>query len=168
MKSTHTIATLEVSQAAHDEICIALEAAGYQHAFLEDGLLDMTGIGLHSVAHISDADILNWLERQHTLHRQVEALYVVDGYQVTITHDSEPIPGKEWHGETLREAYAKAMREWDTTHGNRDLIAERAEQEAAERASGVCKGSSYCTWGPRKDGESLGEECTKCGLVIPF
>ncbi len=71
----------------------------------------------------TDAKILDWLERQHTLHRGVDALYVVDGYSVTITYDGEPMPGKEWYGETLREAYAKAMQKHDTTHGNTDLIA---------------------------------------------
>lgn len=74
----------------------------------------------------TDTEILDWLERQHTLHRSVDVLYVVDGYQVTITYDDEPIRGKEWHGETLRDAFAAAMKEHDTTHGNIDLIAERA------------------------------------------
>lgn len=59
----------------------------------------------------TDADIIEWLERNHTLHRAVEALYVVDGYQVTITHDDHQIAGP-WRGETLREAYVRAMGEW--------------------------------------------------------
>lgn len=56
----------------------------------------------------SPADILQWLQNNHTLHRVVEALYVVDGYQVEITHDGVRIAGP-WHGETLFEAYAKGM-----------------------------------------------------------
>lgn len=44
--TTHTYATLEVSKAAYDEIRKKLEDAGYQHAFHEDGLIDMHGIAL--------------------------------------------------------------------------------------------------------------------------
>jgi len=42
----------------------------------------------------TDTQILDWLQRNHTLHRQVEALYVVDGYLVTITHDGETLPNR--------------------------------------------------------------------------
>jgi hypothetical protein len=43
---THTLAKLELSKAAYDEIATKLIDAGYQHAFLEDGLIDMDGIGV--------------------------------------------------------------------------------------------------------------------------
>jgi hypothetical protein len=43
---TYTCATLEVSQAAYDEIAAKLREAGYDHAFTEDGMVDMTHIGL--------------------------------------------------------------------------------------------------------------------------
>lgn len=56
-----------------------------------------------------DAEIIDWLEQQSTLHQQVEILYVVDGFQVMLTYDGFPITGKEWRGETLREAFAKAL-----------------------------------------------------------
>lgn len=52
--------------------------------------------------------VMQWLENNHTLHRKVEALYAVDGYQVEITHDDVRIAGP-WHGKTLLEAYAKGM-----------------------------------------------------------
>lgn len=65
----------------------------------------------------SDTQILDWFERQHTLHRAVEVTYVVDGYSVEITYDGTPLPGKAWHGETVRQACAAAMKEWDVTHG---------------------------------------------------
>lgn len=55
----------------------------------------------------TDSAILDWLERMHNLHTKVEALYVVDGYAVMLTWDDEPI--HEFHGETLRDAYAAAM-----------------------------------------------------------
>jgi hypothetical protein len=56
----------------------------------------------------TDAQILDWLEESHTLHREVEVTYVVDGYEVEILHDGTAIFGP-WHGETLREAYSLAM-----------------------------------------------------------
>lgn len=46
MRTTHTYAELRVSEEAYDEIRALLEAAGYQHAFMEDGAIDMHGIGL--------------------------------------------------------------------------------------------------------------------------
>lgn len=45
LRQTHTFATLEVSQAAFDEIEKKLREAGYDHAFV-DGLIDMHGIAL--------------------------------------------------------------------------------------------------------------------------
>ncbi len=46
LRSTHTYAELEVSPGAYTEIRGLLEAAGYQHAFSDDGTIDMHGIGL--------------------------------------------------------------------------------------------------------------------------
>lgn len=43
LKRTRTLAELEVSAAAYDEIANALRAAGYDHAFV-GGVIDMTGI----------------------------------------------------------------------------------------------------------------------------
>ncbi|MBY3433066.1 hypothetical protein HFN89_02585 [Rhizobium laguerreae] len=43
---THTYATLEVSIEAYDEIAQKLKDASYGHAFMEDGVIDMHGIGL--------------------------------------------------------------------------------------------------------------------------
>lgn len=43
---THTVAKLVLSQAAYEEIERKLIDAGYQHAFLEDGLIDMNGIAV--------------------------------------------------------------------------------------------------------------------------
>lgn len=52
---THTIATLEVSPAAHGEIAAKLRAAGYDHAFMEGGLIDMSGIGIEPAAPAESA-----------------------------------------------------------------------------------------------------------------
>lgn len=43
---THTFAELEVSAAAYDEIAAKLREAGYDHAFTDEGAIDMHGIGL--------------------------------------------------------------------------------------------------------------------------
>lgn len=55
-----------------------------------------------------DATRLNWLEAKHTLHKAVEILYVVDGYEVTLTHDGDPFSGP-FHGQDLRAAIDAAM-----------------------------------------------------------
>lgn len=46
MSRTHTVVELEISAAAYDEIRGKLAAAGYQHAFDDEGMIDMTGIGV--------------------------------------------------------------------------------------------------------------------------
>lgn len=57
----------------------------------------------------TDTEILNWLETQYGLHRELEITYVVDGYEVEFTYDGNPTDGKQHHGETLRDALRKAM-----------------------------------------------------------
>lgn len=52
MNGTHTFATLELSAAAYDEIREKLEKAGYQHAFLEEGAIDMHGLGVTRAAEV--------------------------------------------------------------------------------------------------------------------
>jgi hypothetical protein len=46
IRQTHTYATLEVSKTVYDEIAALLRAAGYDHVFMDDGAIDMHGIGL--------------------------------------------------------------------------------------------------------------------------
>lgn len=77
----------------------------------------------------TDAEIIEWLERQHTLHRKVEALYCVDVYNVTITHDCSQIAGP-WEGATLRDAYIEAMNHWDVTHGREDVLLKRTGRKS--------------------------------------
>ena len=45
-RSTHTFAGLEVGVATYNEIATKLREAGYDHAFNDDGAIDMHGIGL--------------------------------------------------------------------------------------------------------------------------
>jgi len=59
---------------------------------------------------MNDAEILDWLEAKHTLHRAVEILYVVDGYEIALTYDGEPLRGMRWKGNTLRDACIIAMK----------------------------------------------------------
>jgi hypothetical protein len=100
----------------------------------------------------TEGEVIDWIERNHTLHRKVEALYVVDGYEVTITHDDERIAGP-WHGETLLDAYRLAMAHWDKTHGERDLLAPvvaaiEGKADEGERLWGVNQLGSgkWCAW----------------------
>lgn len=46
MRSTYTYAKLPLSQAAYDEIATKLRNAGYDHAFMKNGTIDMHGIGV--------------------------------------------------------------------------------------------------------------------------
>ena len=47
IRTSHTLATMEVSLTTFNEIKALFEEAGYDHVFLEDGkMMDMTGIGL--------------------------------------------------------------------------------------------------------------------------
>jgi hypothetical protein len=55
---------------------------------------------------------IEWLQKANTLHRQVDILYVVVGYQVTVTWDENPI-SEAFEGETVSEAISKAMAGFD-------------------------------------------------------
>lgn len=46
MRTTRTYAILELSPAAYEEIAKKLRDAGYGHAFMEEGVIDMFGIGV--------------------------------------------------------------------------------------------------------------------------
>lgn len=43
---THTYALMQISQAAYAEICAKMRNAGYDHAFNDDGEIDMHGIAV--------------------------------------------------------------------------------------------------------------------------
>lgn len=55
-----------------------------------------------------DAKRLDWLEANHTLHTSVQALYVVDGYELVVERDGDWQAGP-YRGETLRAAIDAAM-----------------------------------------------------------
>lgn len=50
IRTTHTYALMDVSAETYAEIRRKLEEAGYQHAIMEDGVLDMHGIGIGTEA----------------------------------------------------------------------------------------------------------------------
>ena len=53
---------------------------------------------------------MKWLEDNCTLHRSVEILYVVDGYEVQVMHeDGVTALSPAFHGPTLGEAIDAAM-----------------------------------------------------------
>ena len=52
----------------------------------------------------TDAERLDWLEKQFGLHKEVEITYVVDGYEIEFMYDCNPTNGKKYHGATLRDA----------------------------------------------------------------
>ncbi len=54
LRTTHTFAVLELSAAAWEEIAAKLCAAGYDHAFVDDGCIDMHGIGVKAEARPTD------------------------------------------------------------------------------------------------------------------
>ena len=59
---------------------------------------------------MTDKERLDWLEANHTLHKSVEILYVVDGYEVTIVdEDGYTVLSPNFHGQNLREAIDKAI-----------------------------------------------------------
>jgi uncharacterized lipoprotein YehR (DUF1307 family) len=56
MRTTHTYAILEISQAAFDEIKAKLEAVGYQDQFHDEGehlVIDMHGIAVRAINGVS-------------------------------------------------------------------------------------------------------------------
>jgi hypothetical protein len=62
-----------------------------------------------------DAARLDWLENNHTLHKSVEIVYVVDGYQVCLLHeDGVTELSPKFEGHDLRSAIDEAMRVADS------------------------------------------------------
>jgi hypothetical protein len=66
----------------------------------------------------SDSEMLDYIQRHHTLHKKIHFLYVVDGYEATVTWDDEPM-SQAFKGESLRGALEEMMQGGDilTTSG---------------------------------------------------
>jgi hypothetical protein len=54
-----------------------------------------------------DTERLDWYEVQHGLHTAVEVLYVVDGYDLSLTYNGDSTA--EFHGDTVRVAIDAAI-----------------------------------------------------------
>jgi len=69
IRTTHTVAELEVSAAVYSEVAKLLREAGYDHVF-QDGMIDMTGIGLVRAARpeVPPGGSVNgcWIHDQYT------------------------------------------------------------------------------------------------------
>ena len=60
----------------------------------------------------TDAEMLDYLQRHHTLHKKVDFLYAVDGYEAVMTWDDEPM-SPVYKGSTLRDALGEMMQGGD-------------------------------------------------------
>lgn len=86
MRTTHTLAILELSPAAASEIETKLRTAGYDHAFLEDGMIDMTGIGVRAgeqpvtVEPVAASDSLPSVDDHRVYAGGIPDVIRVDGY----------------------------------------------------------------------------------------
>lgn len=58
---------------------------------------------------MNDKDRLDWLEKQHTLHKSIEFTYVVSGYTLEFLYDGNVVMG--WEGQDIRECIDRAMAE---------------------------------------------------------
>lgn len=111
-----------------------------------DDIAVFTHPSAQAAQHAIDTQIVEWLERLHNLHTTVEALYVVDGYHVSVCWDDAPI--YVFKGETLRDAYRAAM---CVSYKDRRLVREPVTQ--VEETCSQC-GSSHL---------DTGWECNDCG-----
>ena len=59
---------------------------------------------------MTDAERIDWLQEKHTLHKSVQFLYVVDGYETHVMADSSDVPLAVYAGRSLRESIDAAMR----------------------------------------------------------
>jgi hypothetical protein len=60
----------------------------------------------------TDAEMLDYIQRHHTLHKTIGFLYVVDGYHATVMWDDSPM-SEDFKGETLRGAIDAMMTNGD-------------------------------------------------------
>ena len=56
----------------------------------------------------SAEEMLDFVDRNTTIHKQVELLYVVDGYEAAVTYDGTP-QSPVYKGETVRHALCGLM-----------------------------------------------------------
>lgn len=59
---------------------------------------------------MTDSERLDWYQAQHTLHKSLEVLYVVDGYELSLMAEDGETVLATYKGESLRGAIDQAMR----------------------------------------------------------
>lgn len=59
---------------------------------------------------MTDSERLDWYQAQHTLHKSLEVLYVVDGYELSVMAEDGERVVATYRGETLRDAIDQAIR----------------------------------------------------------
>jgi hypothetical protein len=59
---------------------------------------------------LADAQRLNWYESQHTLHKNPELLYVVDGYEISMMEQDGQKVVAEFFGKSIRDCIDAAMK----------------------------------------------------------
>jgi hypothetical protein len=69
---TYTLATLEVTYATYEEIARKLKDAGYDHVFGENGVLDMTHIGLVRKELVTGRALKNFTPNQMSLLQRMD------------------------------------------------------------------------------------------------
>lgn len=92
---TYTVATLEVSASAYNEIADKLRAAGYDQCFDEAGMIDMTHIGLVKAAESDDSKELQVLaeygsDRHGSKIRQGDSMPYAVSNDLYWRYDSAP------------------------------------------------------------------------------
>lgn len=58
---------------------------------------------------MTDLERLDWYEAQHTLHKSLEVLYVVDGYELSLMAEDGDTVLATYKGNTLRDAIDQAI-----------------------------------------------------------
>lgn len=62
-----------------------------------------------------DAQRLDWLQEQYTLHQGADIFYTVDGYAIELLTEDGNHVLHSWHGDTLRTAIDAALSTAGTT-----------------------------------------------------
>lgn len=134
--------------------CLGRSGDGYIDASI-DAYWHFWQQAITTVTHqaVTGQSQIDWLQEVNTLHRQVSILYVVDGYEVTVTWDDNPI-SDDFHGETVSEAISNAMAGFDLEakpkwldkdiHGHeRQMAALAAQRDEALAALEGMLGKAY-------------------------
>lgn len=108
---THTFAELEISDTAYNEIRSKLESAGYEHAFMDDGAIDMHGIGVKKKAKPPEP------EKTHSCPRRVESAIhrqAAEGEHLDYYHERDGVQCCSFCGSMNPDQFMKAVKDGHT------------------------------------------------------